>query len=242
MANQLNQVAGLSTGAQVLTGEITPPTVGVNDYAARVVPGAEAAPVGQTPAALTEVVSGRSIPKLHELTESVVKVDSAGRYGLELVRGVGYGTEVETRPYKTVFVVARVPASFRGGFFVAAGSAGFFVAANGKFVTQDLETKKNTTTTGDVVDATGVYTVAGRGSQTVSIAPDGSSGISANRVGGKSQIRYGTSKWADELAGIRLYDVICYSRELSDTEILTVRQALQATWAAVPVGGVTWKE
>lgn len=241
MANTLNQVAGLSTGAQVLTGEITPPTVGVNDYDARLLPGAEAVPEGRTPSALTEIVSGRNIPKQHELAEAIVKVDSAGRYGLELVRGVGYGTEVEARSYKTVFVVARVPASFSTGFFIAAGTAGFFKAQNGKFITQDLETKKNTTTTGDVLDTTGVYTMAGRGSQTISIAPDGSSGVSANRVGSSAQLRYGTRSWADELAGIRLYDVICYERELTDTEILTVRQALQAIWSAAPVGGITWK-
>lgn len=241
MANQLNQVAGLSTGAQVLTGEITPPTVGVNDYSFRLVPGAEAVAEGRTPPALTEVVSSRAIPKLHELTESVVKVDSAGRYGLELVRGVGYGLPAESKSYKTVFVVARVPASAPAGFFVEAGPAGFFKAANNKFISQDFESKKNTATNGDVLDATGVYTVAARGSQTIAIAPDGSASTSSNRVGSSSIFRFGTNRWADQLAGIRLYDIIAYERELTDTEILTVRQALQAVWAAVPVGGITWK-
>lgn len=241
MPNNLQQVAGLSTGAQVLTGEITPPTVGVNDYGFRVVPGAELAPVGKTPASLTEIVSGKAIPKLHELAESVVKVDSAGCYGLELIRGVGYGLPAESKSYKTVFVVAHIPNSFRGGFFMAAGSAGFFVDANGKFITQDFENRKNTVTGGTAPEATGVYTMAGRGASTLSIAPDGTSGTSPNRVGGIAQIRYGSNRWADEMAGIRLYDVICYERELTDTEILTVRQALQAVWAAAPVGGITWK-
>lgn len=242
MPNNLQQVAGLSTGAQVLTGEITPPTVGVNDYSFRLLPGAELAPVGQTPATLTEVVTGDSIPKLHALAESIVSVDAAGRYCLEQVRGVGYGTTAQATQTRTTFLVAAIPASFPAGFFAYAGTHGFFVDGGRKFIAQDLASRGNTGTTGAVTASPGVYTVAARGSQTLAVAPDGSSTLSSRAVGTQGQFSFGTNRWADAQAGARLYDVICYDRELSDLEILTVRQALQAIWATVPVGGITWKK
>lgn len=107
MANQFTEVPALVTAGQVLGGEITPPSMGVNDFVVRMVPGAEASPVGAAPKELTELVSGGTIPRRYATVDYAVTQHGA-RFGVTTSRNSGYHAEtgVPSKEYPAaVFVV-----------------------------------------------------------------------------------------------------------------------------------------
>ncbi|MGH1977468.1 hypothetical protein [Rothia sp. L_38] len=242
MSNPLIQVQGLATGGQVLTGEITPPSVGVNDYTARVVPGAEATPVGSTPVTLTEIVSGASIPRKYGGAADWVVAREGARYGLKAQRNSGYSHKtLLPATAKTLFVVVKHNGTSGnadmlnfGGLSLVKFGVQWRLIGSGTLAGATFSTPANQVQ---------VLTLATRSSGgTLIIGADGTP-YTATAVPTPSQVfELGTfSGYQDAAAGCMIFDALVYDRALTDTEILTVRQALQAAWNAAPVGGITWK-
>lgn len=242
MVNNFIQVQGISIGGQVLTGEITPPSVGVNDYDVRILPGAAAARVGDVPATLTEIVSGATIQRKYGgAADSVVSV-SEGRYGLRAVRNSGFEntSAITPKQYRTLFVVAQNTSSSGSADLVKVGKIVFSKqGSNWRLLSQatlsgaTFQSTSNVEVLTFMSTSSGALVVSGNGTPTTSTAasnstPDG--GITVGTLTG----------YQDGANGVTLYDIIAFERELSKEEILTVRQSLQNIWNASPVGGIAW--
>ncbi|WP_237237060.1 hypothetical protein [Rothia nasimurium] len=240
MSNPLIQVQGLATGGQVLTGEITPPSVGVNDYTARVVPGAEATPAGSTPVTVTEIVTGASVPRKYGAAADWVIGQEGARYGLKAQRNSGYSHKtLLPATAKTVFAVVKHNGTTGNADMLNFGGISLIKFGNQwRFIGSGTLAGATFSTAANQVQ---VLTLAVRGSKTLVIGADGTP-HTANAVPTPSQVfELGTfSGYQESAAGCMIFDALMYERELTDTEILTVRQALQAAWNAAPVGGITW--
>lgn len=240
MSNPLIQVQGLATGGQVLTGDITPPSVGVNDYVARVVPGAEATPAGSTPVTLTEIVTGVAIPRKYGAAADWVVDREGARYGLKAQRNSGYSHKtLLPATAKTVFAVVKHSGTTGNADILNVGGISLIkFGTQWRFIGVGTLAGATFSTPANQVQ---VLTLAARGSSTLVIGADGTP-YTANAVPSPSQVfELGTfSGYQDAAAGCMVFDALMYDRELSDIEILTVRQSLQAAWNAAPVGGITW--
>lgn len=245
MNNGLKQVSALRVDSQLLGGEPTPPSLGVNDYAFRVVPGSEDILVNNVPPELTNVVSGSKINKSRADGDPLLIKDSSGRYGVQLRNSIGYhSANIGDTRYRAGFAVCKVPINFKPGFFLNLGPFNMFVGNGREFVNQDITNKKNTGTPGTVGDEVGVFTVFARGSNTVSVNPSGLSGKSNFSVDGGKTFTFGPPNVGEQYKsmynGLILYDAVLYDRELSDEEILKVRQSLQNIWDTTGVGTISW--
>lgn len=240
-SNPLIQVQGIATGGQVLTGEITPPSVGVNDYALRIVPGAEATPVGSTPVALTEIVTGTAIPRKYGAAADWVVATEGNRYGVRAQRNSGYShkTLASSAGYKTVFAVVKHSGSTGNADMLNVGGIALVkIGAQWRFIGSGTLAGATFATPANqvqvltyMVTASGVTVVdAAGGSYKATASPNASQLVELGTFGG----------YQDAAAGCMIFDAIAYDRALSAEEVLTVRQSLQAAWNAAPVGGITW--
>lgn len=245
MSNGLKRVSALRVDSQVLGGEPTPPSLGVNDYAFRVVPGSEDVLIGNTPLETTEIVSGSKIPKAHVNGDALLIKDPDGRYGVQLRNSIGYHTTgIGNTVYRTGFAVCKVPIGFKPGFFLNLGPFNMYIDNDRKFINQDMTNKRNTVAPGAVSEEVGVFTVFARGSKTVSVNPSGLSGTSNFSVENGRSFIFGPANVSEQYKamynGVTLYDAVLYDRELSDAEILKVRQSLQNIWNTTSVGTISW--
>lgn len=245
MSNGLKQVSALRVDSQVLGGEPTPPSLGVNDYAFRVVPGSEDILVNNIPPELTDVVSGSKINRANVNGDPLLIKDSSGRYGVQLRNSIGYyKADIGGNNYRTGFAVCKVPINFKPGFFFNLGPFNMYIGNSREFINQDIINKRNTVAPGAVGEELGVFTVFARGSKTVSVNPSGLSGTSNYSVDGGKSFIFGpvnvSEQYKSMYNGVTLYDAVLYDRELSDEEILKVRQSLQNIWNTTSVGTISW--
>lgn len=245
MSNGLKQVSALRVDSQVLGGEPTPPSLGVNDYAFRVVPGSEDILVNNIPPELTDIVSGSKINRANVNGDPLLIKDSGGRYGVQLRNSIGYhNNNIGNTNYRTGFAVCKVPINFKPGFFFNLGPFNMYIDPERKFINQDMTNKRNTVAPGAVGEEVGVFTVFARGSKTVSVNPSGLSGTSNYSVENGKSFIFGPANVAEQYKamydGVTLYDAVLYDRELSDAEILKVRQSLQNIWNTTSVGTISW--
>lgn len=244
MNNGLKQVSALRVDSQVLGGEPTPPSLGVNDYTFRVVPGSADSVVNSVPPAIDEIVTGSRITLLNNSANPLLIRDDAGRYGVQLRNSIGYGYSWTDKQYYAGFAVCKIPNNFRGDFFLNLGPFSMFIDTGGNFINQDANNRRNTHVSGAIDSDLGVFTVFKKGTQTVSVNPTGNSNKSDHSVGTKSWFVFGPKSVAEARKamynGVTLYDAVLYDRELSDDEILRVRQSLQNIWGTKNVGNISW--
>lgn len=225
---KLYTVPGVMTSGQVLEGSIIPPSVGVDDYDARFVPGAELAEVGQAPQQITETVTGTTIPRRYASVDYTVS-KHGDRYGLTANRNSGYrgDTALTRKTYGTVFVVVKPSDEVSGAANLVIGGGYTYAKNSGRHqVTVGGETALVPAKTGQVE----VVSFHAQGGTTLLETDSGERASLNATVAAATDFAFGTAGYVDAAKGNVLFDIIMYGRILSSEEKETVRKNLLNIW------------
>lgn len=227
MSNTLTEVPAVMVPGQVLEGDITPPSMGVNDFAVRMVPGAEAYAVGTAPQEITEVVSGNKIPRRYASVDYTIQ-KHGNRYGLTANQNSGYQSTIAISPtaYSTaVFVVKH--SNTTSGAATILNMGGFTLTKNG--TNWQIQAGSNSATF-PAVEGVDVIVATSSGSVTQVVSGSGRTSFGSGPTA-SGQITYGTAGFVAAAQGVVVFDAALYTRRLSSGEVTTVRKNLETAWA-----------
>lgn len=226
MSNTLTEVPAVMVPGQVLEGDITPPSMGVNDFAARMVPGAEAYAIGAAPNEVTEIVSGNKIPRRYASVDYTIQKHGS-RYGLTANQNSGYNstTAIPSQAYGTAVFVVKHSNTTSG--------AATILTMGGYILTKDnanwkLQAGANSTTF-PAIEGVDVIIATTSGSMTLVTSGSGSASFGSTAAA-SSQITYGTAGFVAAAQGNVVFDAALYTRRLTTNEVATVRKNLETAW------------
>lgn len=226
MSNTLTEVPAVIVPGQVLGGEITPPSMGVNDFAARMVPGAEAYTVGTAPREVTEIVSGTKIPRRYATVDYTIQ-KHGNRYGLTANQNSGYQstTAIPSVAYGTAVFVVKHSNTTTGAATILSMGGFVLTKNNGNW---QLQAGANSVTF-PAVEGVDIIVAATSGATTTVTSGSGQTSIGSIPAA-SNQITYGTAGFVAAAQGVVIFDAALYTRALSAGEVEVVRKNLETAW------------